>query len=1467
MRTDHDPKPDVLTQAAIDLAETSDSTHASAPSASAARMIRVFHANYPEIKTHLLTDHVEIAYSLTEAMRLEFQGKPTPQTETKGTPTKEDELKKTIQNTIRAQIYLIKYLERVIQEKELPPVSPRYADHPDIQHTLELIKRIHMNQELTAEKKLVLPPEKKLLVFKQMLSMAKICPGIQLTELTEADRDNWAKYNEWWNLNHAQWSENPVFDPNTKKLEKVTASIAETLNLTSRALLDSTKFLASPPKDTEAQISLEEQQEKDINHRIHSFCQTCIDLQKQVEAGNFEKCSTGRQHDLIFLFDKSFLINPTTTIELARSRSTLVYEKMNVFIEMEMRKITDEKRLFKLFIDWIEKKLPKEDEVPVVIEFLREQFSQKPGFEEKTNDIDPDQGWKAAFINFLEEECLRYGIDPNVKGAKELAIKDYVEYVESLPFPITLNSVMPLYQSLIKTEDLPVAPKATTPELRHLIELRNKALEIFKHEMRHKDWSKSFELPIKRLYDALKLADNLYHYRNLTVFSQEEKDEKSFGDVSKELQSTLTEFFENYDLNKNPPDNFAKVQENYVAIEKTFNKKTNKESIEHIFGKFKAAEEKFDVEYEKLHVLNLEEKTVNPQIFLTDGTLEKWHRQYVSFTQMEIDLSSYEINRILLHGLTVPFLEWSPAFCHAIRLVTQWVTHSYASDPPDLASLKKSYHGTLLNNLAFMLFIKEHIGISDNTKLQYSALLGTKGAHKIIYENQIPNLFGLAEDKFSIDERLQLIESIPSDYLDFNQRQRFDGVAGATMLWQAASKGHLEIVEALFDPERHRGIQVDLGLHNGCTPLMIAAEKGHLEVVRFLLSKGANPNAKTSDGMWTPLFTAADKGYVEIVKLLLERDNLDPVQHVRPNGDTPIHLAKKHPSVIQAFKESDFVYRENADHETLLSSLFKDFNRHRDQIIFLLKHAKTQDPRFQKNVFELFFKFSLYLHDRQLPKLPDISELTNSLETDPSTKCQMGYLVGSMLIHMFSGLELYSDLDKMISQVNKLLKKEQVLDPELALAVYDIGIRLSLGVKGEKGRDKEIKLHRIISIFDIAAQMIPDNHPATEMVLKNLITYRRRLPENLTHLNKEIERISKILDSEEKKGEISRYCPQSSFYWFNEVIKSLTNRENDIAAEFSIVLIRYVLAFTPAPGETDEEINLINNLNYILLIKYLELGKFENVLSLLEKVDKLENNLLDPTALPLIHTLITQAERNQDQLENYYNILEFILEKFPTEPQKFHSHNQNARDKLRNSSESVNNCFLPLFTTPEDRAQQALRSTILEVIINNTHLQSLLEGRSQFPQQTCFKGTEEVDIAAELKNQIQTLKEYVHPTTGSAKTKVSMEFMNNKFLPFIFNYNRVAKAVLNGGIPVVTISDDSNRSLIIAKVNEIIKFIADYTGQEAAYLSAIPNKEFGLAREAKSPSVTPVSVFNKASPPPPPPLPGTSKTPGKNSNP
>ena len=62
---------------------------------------------------------------------------------------------------------------------------------------------------------------------------------------------------------------------------------------------------------------------------------------------------------------------------------------------------------------------------------------------------------------------------------------------------------------------------------------------------------------------------------------------------------------------------------------------------------------------------------------------------------------------------------------------------------------------------------------------------------------------------------------------------------------------------------------VDAAKRNGATPLYIAAQKGHLEILCALMESRAGVDASKGDGA-TPLYIAEQKEHLEVLRALLE---------------------------------------------------------------------------------------------------------------------------------------------------------------------------------------------------------------------------------------------------------------------------------------------------------------------------------------------------------------------------------------------------------------------------------------------------------------------------------------------------------------------------------------------------------------------------------------------------------------------
>ena len=84
-------------------------------------------------------------------------------------------------------------------------------------------------------------------------------------------------------------------------------------------------------------------------------------------------------------------------------------------------------------------------------------------------------------------------------------------------------------------------------------------------------------------------------------------------------------------------------------------------------------------------------------------------------------------------------------------------------------------------------------------------------------------------------------------------------------------KGHLPIVHYLI--EKHN-VDINIEGYEEKTPLHYACEYGHLQIVEYLISKGANVNAKDKYGNHV-IHYASKLGHLPIVQYLIEKQNID----------------------------------------------------------------------------------------------------------------------------------------------------------------------------------------------------------------------------------------------------------------------------------------------------------------------------------------------------------------------------------------------------------------------------------------------------------------------------------------------------------------------------------------------------------------------------------------------------------------
>lgn len=132
------------------------------------------------------------------------------------------------------------------------------------------------------------------------------------------------------------------------------------------------------------------------------------------------------------------------------------------------------------------------------------------------------------------------------------------------------------------------------------------------------------------------------------------------------------------------------------------------------------------------------------------------------------------------------------------------------------------------------------------------------------------------------DAEIQRLKTFLQDSPDMINGDK--GQNGMTPLQEAVSKGQLRVAGWLLD----RKADINFSNAKG-TALHIAIAGGNRTVTEFLLTHGANPNAKGPKGT-TPLLIASEKGFASICELLIKsKADLNARNEDRL---TPLHLAK-----------------------------------------------------------------------------------------------------------------------------------------------------------------------------------------------------------------------------------------------------------------------------------------------------------------------------------------------------------------------------------------------------------------------------------------------------------------------------------------------------------------------------------------------------------------------------------------------
>lgn len=127
------------------------------------------------------------------------------------------------------------------------------------------------------------------------------------------------------------------------------------------------------------------------------------------------------------------------------------------------------------------------------------------------------------------------------------------------------------------------------------------------------------------------------------------------------------------------------------------------------------------------------------------------------------------------------------------------------------------------------------------------------------------------------------------------------GTCGASVLVDAAGRGHTEFVELLLD----NGADIESeSPWDGRTALMDASLHGHVSTVELLISRKANVNAIGYEGV-TALIWAAAHSHIKVVKLLFEAGA--DINHKNKEGQTALDKAKEEANIFTHISYIDVI--------------------------------------------------------------------------------------------------------------------------------------------------------------------------------------------------------------------------------------------------------------------------------------------------------------------------------------------------------------------------------------------------------------------------------------------------------------------------------------------------------------------------------------------------------------------------------
>lgn len=495
-----------------------------------------------------------------------------------------------------------------------------------------------------------------------------------------------------WTLNDDHWSINMMYNSQTQAHEVVSASPARALTLVCAAILDEANHLREPEENSGIPVSSSSVHNNSEARRVRRMA---TDLAKYIlasrEGMERAKCSTGKQHDLLWLLQGSYLDADQKPFEFINDLPCYVLMLVMAFIQEQLlTKISDDERI-NLMKDWVTFSTTYAENMSNPLFALFERYH--------------GESWQAICGQWIENRCAQVGInlqEQNYKFSETIARMDEL----GCPVATTVRAqcILELCQAM------PVVH--CIPSMQGVVRARNAALQVFKTAFNSGNWAEleKNHLAIADLYSAESVFQSVLRYSGMLMIGEEDR---AIVEAGYPMIEALQDYFSHYQLDSHLPETFIPLKNNYYRYEARFRQQPYVDLLTNFFPAMQIDPNYFDYYWPRMaHIpeLQLSDEHIrqifnenSEEIVIIDEALPDQ-----PINVIVTSLSTLDINRLLIHGLQVPRREWSEIYKNLLLSVCQWLLSSKTSeDSLALRAVKTSYPEHLLTNLMLYVLLSD----------------------------------------------------------------------------------------------------------------------------------------------------------------------------------------------------------------------------------------------------------------------------------------------------------------------------------------------------------------------------------------------------------------------------------------------------------------------------------------------------------------------------------------------------------------------------------------------------------------------------------------------------------------------------------------------------------------------------------------------------------------------------------------